>query len=113
MQGDLLCRIVVETPVNLIVAFNVKDLLKDLQATMEGEEGGQIFSEEKNLSLTDSFDLSETLGYVRRSTAVMNLRVDDLEDRLRCICCTALLLQAASVLHPPSSAVAASSVVRG
>ena len=34
MQGDLLCRIVVETPVNLTT--RQRELLKELQATMEG-----------------------------------------------------------------------------
>ncbi|MCH4243659.1 molecular chaperone DnaJ [Acinetobacter gerneri] len=36
MQGDLLCRIVIETPVNL--TSRQRELLKELQATMEGDD---------------------------------------------------------------------------
>ena len=36
MQGDLLCRIVVETPVNLTA--RQRELLKELQETMDGED---------------------------------------------------------------------------
>lgn len=36
MQGDLLCRIVVETPVNL--TSRQRELLKELQATMESDD---------------------------------------------------------------------------
>ncbi len=36
MVGDLLCRIVVETPVNL--TSRQRELLKELQATLDGDE---------------------------------------------------------------------------
>ena len=36
MQGDLLCRVVVETPVNLTA--RQRELLKELQETMDGED---------------------------------------------------------------------------
>ena len=36
MQGDLLCRIVIETPVNLTA--RQRELLKELQETMDGED---------------------------------------------------------------------------
>ncbi|WP_407412440.1 molecular chaperone DnaJ [Acinetobacter sp.] len=46
MQGDLLCRIVVETPVNL--TSRQRELLKELQATFEGEEGGKSSPKKKS-----------------------------------------------------------------
>ena len=46
MQGDLLCRIVVETPVNLTA--RQRELLKELQATMESEEGGKSSPKKKS-----------------------------------------------------------------
>ncbi len=45
MQGDLLCRIVVETPVNLTA--RQRELLKELQTTMEGE-GSQSSPKKKS-----------------------------------------------------------------
>ena len=47
MQGDLLCRIVVETPVNL--SARQRELLKELQETMDGEDSKS--SPKKNHSL--------------------------------------------------------------
>ncbi len=46
MVGDLLCRIVVETPVNL--TSRQRELLKELQATLDGDEHSA--SSKKNLS---------------------------------------------------------------
>lgn len=46
MQGDLLCRIVVETPVNLTA--RQRELLKELQASMESEEGGKSSPKKKS-----------------------------------------------------------------
>ena len=46
MQGDLLCRIVVETPVNLTT--RQRELLKELQASMESEEGGKSSPKKKS-----------------------------------------------------------------
>jgi molecular chaperone DnaJ len=37
--GDLLCRVVVETPVNLTA--RQRELLRDFEATFEGEEGAK------------------------------------------------------------------------
>ena len=45
MQGDLLCRVVVETPVNLTA--RQRELLKELQATME-DEGSQSSPKKKS-----------------------------------------------------------------
>jgi molecular chaperone DnaJ len=36
MQGDLLCRIVIETPVNLTA--RQRELLKELQETLDGDD---------------------------------------------------------------------------
>lgn len=36
MVGDLLCRVVVETPVNL--TSRQKELLQELQATLDGDD---------------------------------------------------------------------------
>ncbi len=47
MVGDLLCRIVVETPVNL--TSRQRELLKELQASFDGEDSAS--SPKKNLSL--------------------------------------------------------------
>ena len=38
-HGDLLCRVVVETPVNLTA--KQRDLLKEFEQTFEGEEGAR------------------------------------------------------------------------
>ncbi|MFW1754373.1 molecular chaperone DnaJ [Acinetobacter wanghuae] len=46
MQGDLLCRIVVETPVHL--SARQRELLKELQASFEGEEGGKSSPKKKS-----------------------------------------------------------------
>ncbi|MEB3754472.1 molecular chaperone DnaJ [Acinetobacter sp. MD2(2019)] len=52
MIGDLLCRIVVETPVNLTT--RQRELLKELQATMEGND--QHSSEKKKSFFDRLFD---------------------------------------------------------
>lgn len=49
MQGDLLCRIVIETPVNLTA--RQRELLKELQETLDGDDHKS--SPKKSLSLTD------------------------------------------------------------
>lgn len=46
MQGDLLCRIVVETPVNL--GAHQREQLKELQETMAGEDSKSSAKKKKS-----------------------------------------------------------------
>lgn len=56
MVGDLLCRIVVETPVNLTA--RQRELLEELQATLDGENGSHCSPNKKGFfdKLKDLFD---------------------------------------------------------
>ena len=56
MVGDLLCRIVVETPVNLTA--RQRELLEELQATLDGENAGHCSPNKKGFfdKLKDLFD---------------------------------------------------------
>ncbi|WP_130803845.1 molecular chaperone DnaJ [Acinetobacter ihumii] len=56
MVGDLLCRVVVETPVNL--TSRQKELLKELQATLEGDEHSASSKKKKGFfdKVSDLFD---------------------------------------------------------